>query len=95
MEYSRDQLTKQAMPLRIALLTITIFTKKKMITEVKLTSGGQSVCIIPTGKLVGPVAIVPNIFTDYCMHGNEETWLAVKPYCRWGRHFGDTIEWIK
>ena len=66
-----------------------------MITEVKLVSGEQSVYIIPMDKLVGPHAIVPNIFTEYCMHEDKETWLAVKPYCKWGRHFGDTIKWTK
>ena len=68
---------------------------KKMITEVKLISGEQSVYIIPMDKLVGPVATVPNIFTEYRMHGDEETWLAVKPYRKWGRHFGDTIKWTE
>ena len=66
---------------------------KRFVTPVKLLKGDVSLYVIPMKDLVGPVAVVPNIFTKYRPKDEDETWLAIKPYRKWGRHFGDSIEW--
>ena len=66
---------------------------KKFVTPVTLLNGNVSIYVIPMEDLIGPVAVVPNIYTEFRSRGEDETWLAIKPYRKWGRHFGNNIEW--
>jgi hypothetical protein len=66
---------------------------KKFVTEIMLITGKESIFVIPLEHLIGPLCVVPNIFTQFRMNQDDETWLAVKPRRKWGRHFGDSIQW--
>ena len=66
---------------------------KKFITEVKLLSGNESIYFIPIVDLIGPLCVVPNIHTLFRMKQDTESWFAVLPHRKWGRHFGNTIHW--
>ena len=67
---------------------------KKFITPVTIIAGEQSIYMIAMKDLLGPLAVVPNIFTEFRMD-EQESWLAVMPYRKWGRHFGGSIKWNK
>ena len=66
---------------------------KEFITPITLLKGNASIYVIPMKDLIGPVAVVPNIFTEFRSRDEDETWLVVKPYRKWGRHFGKNIQW--
>ena len=66
---------------------------RKFVTEFQLIRGPESVYILPVKNLVGPAAVVPNIFNDFRMTDESETWLAILPYRKWGRIFGNSIKW--
>ena len=66
---------------------------KQFVTEVELIPGVDSVFIVPGHDLVGPACVVPNIFTHFRMRQDSETWLFIKPRRKWGRQFGDSIQW--
>ena len=65
---------------------------KKLVTEITL---GEGIYLIPIKDLLGPACIVPNIFTEERMVQDKESWLFVMPRRKWGRRFGDSIEWTK
>ena len=63
---------------------------EKFVTKITLQ---ELVYLIPIEDLRGPACIVPNVFTKFRMMQDIESWLFVMPRRKWGRHFGDTIDW--
>ena len=63
----------------------------KFVTEFELLSGRESVYLLPVKSLLGPAAAVPNIYNDYRCHDENEKWLAILPYRKWGRLFSKQI----
>jgi len=53
--------------------------------------GTTSLYIIPVSSIVGPAAVVPNIFREYRYNEDNEKWLAVLPYRKWGKLFTELI----
>ena len=68
---------------------------KKFMTHIQLLAGDTSIYFIPIQDMIGPLCVVPNVHNDYRMTQDQESWMAVKPRRKWGRHFGDTIVWEK
>ena len=64
---------------------------QKFITRVKLMDGAHSIYVLPLSNLVGPLCCVPNIWNKF--NDGDPSWLAILPYRKWGRHFGDAISW--
>ena len=61
----------------------------EFITRVKPIEGEDSIYAIPLMDLIGPLCCVPNIWNKF--NDGDPSWLAILPYRKWGRHFGDTI----
>ena len=66
---------------------------KKIITDVTLIPGKESIYFIPVKDLIGPLCVVPNIHNLFRMRQDIESWLAIMPRRKWGRRFGDSIDW--
>ena len=64
---------------------------KRFITKVKLIKSEHSMYILPLRDLVGPLACVENIWNQF--NDDDVTWLAILPYRKWGRLFGQSIKW--
>ena len=63
---------------------------KKLITKITLDKG---IYLIPIKNLLGPACFVPNIFTEGRIIQDKESWLFVMLRRKWGRLFGDSIQW--
>ena len=63
----------------------------RFVTKVNLIPTEHSVYILPLKDMVGPLACVPNIWNQF--KDGDASWLAILPYRKWGRYFGDSIEW--
>ena len=66
---------------------------KKNITDVMLIPGKESIYFIPVKDLIGPLCVVPNLRNLFRMNQDVESWLAIMPRRKWGRHFGNNIDW--
>ena len=66
---------------------------KKFVTKLFLESGDKSLYMVPVRDLVGPLCVIPNVYTTYRMRQDQESWFAVKPRRKWGRQFGNSIKW--
>ena len=66
---------------------------KKFVTEFELERGEVSLYILPMWAVIGPLAVVPNVHTSVFRYAQDvDSFLAIKPYRRWGDHFGDSID---
>ena len=66
---------------------------KQFCTEFKLVRGDKSLYVLPLSAVVGPLAVVPNVHTSDFRYIQEiDSFLAIKPYRRWGDHFGASID---
>ena len=53
----------------------------------------ETIYFIPVKDLIGPLCVVPNIRNLFWMRQDIESWLAIMPRRKWGRRFGDSIDW--
>ena len=66
---------------------------RKFVTEFQLMDGGDSLYILPAKSIVGPAAVVPNIYRDFRYRDDRERWLAILPYRKWASLFSSGIGW--
>ena len=65
----------------------------KIITDVTLITGIKSIYFVSVKDLIGPLCVVPNIRNLFRTNQDVESWLAIMPRRKWGRHFGNNIDW--